>query len=1231
MSDDNHDDNQLILSPLSRSVTIPPSLFAKSVQAMKDGLERNKWMREDCPNKNNPYACPNFKACKGFRCRDVKGRPLLCDGKCTEYEIRDRCNNWHATYGVGLKPSQNLHPCRHEQITEQGKCKVCRAKIDQARVTANNEACKKRIRADKEKAKIHPHNLRIHALGIRVDALVAFAFDHDCWNMKTRDVVRDIIVPATGGGDNQCRYGDLPEMQGFFGPATVFMSHSWGARFGDLVGAASQGSVKDRFVWIDIFAVRQWPGNRGDFQFREVMKKCKACILSISPVEGLEKKMALKAEGTCCTRCVEKLVIIETVFVFIIIAMLMDYYVYQALFGSDSTVISLMGIIGIIAGGILLVYPRKYLENFKSTKNGKDAIKSKIIPFYRTWCVVEVAAAIESKIPIVIKSGTVTREFRYDTSTVGDMIANFESMIDVESSECTNKKDEEREMNRIRALPGGARAVNQIVAGVVTGARICIDVHDTLVDAAVCGEEQWLDDYLSQSVQSAEGQTPPEPRFKKLVNFFKAACAGGRLNIVQLLLRKLKNHPEFPLCDLIHSADSLVWATKGGHTNVVKLLLDQDGVDVNEGNVLSVACDYARLDLVDLFLQMDGSQKKKKSSMKEYPVAHDDDLLGTCRKLLPVFTAWFLLGIIVISIYGLYVAGKFATWLNPNGTFKGSNQFVCNQAAVWIFVWSLCSLLCIFIGFPVGSFVYLIKCIYREELKEEKNRNIAATFSKFRSCFNSISLIATLFFSVWFIYGCVLFLTSTNGFTLCERELWNFGVVISAVFIVVLCLSALHCIKSYFDEIHKSTNGEMRYKNIVGVIDPNKKTNIEKEKNDCNFGISNFRIFSVSPLWIAREKGHAEIVQRLLQHPGIHMDTRWTNKKSPIAAVSFFVFLIISFIVTTLRSIDINDSIYYTTEHCYNTGCGISVNNTCENCTYITNETDCSTSNQCVWNFDTFMCEDYTATDCLFEDTLFEDTEQGGGWEGDQWYDYTCTDWSANCKKDKLIKECSAPLQRDSDGIECEIGGFGPDFSGQYYSKTFMDNVRNNCKRSCNCARLQDVCNFNMSKAFQATETCAKNSCGDSNTTCQVCGTQNVFRWNAWLFQLAIIGFCWFSTLLNFLYLCQLLWPHWNWNGHVDSSNVVHGRIDSVNQDIELMAINVDTEVINEYAEKLSETQMTQISMENNLEGVYHEDMDKAEEIQLALALSASMSTTLTCTMENQDQQQGDQGGERKN
>ena len=44
-------------------------------------------------------------------------------------------------------------------------------------------------------------------------------------------------------------------MKGCFGPATVFMSHCWGAKFGDLIGAASHGARKDRVVWIDVLLV----------------------------------------------------------------------------------------------------------------------------------------------------------------------------------------------------------------------------------------------------------------------------------------------------------------------------------------------------------------------------------------------------------------------------------------------------------------------------------------------------------------------------------------------------------------------------------------------------------------------------------------------------------------------------------------------------------------------------------------------------------------------------------------------------------------------------------------------------------------------------------------------------------------------------------------------------------------------------------------------------------------
>ena len=40
------------------------------------------------------------------------------------------------------------------------------------------------------------HAKRIHSLGITVEALVDFANKHDCWHMKTQDVVRDIIVTS---------------------------------------------------------------------------------------------------------------------------------------------------------------------------------------------------------------------------------------------------------------------------------------------------------------------------------------------------------------------------------------------------------------------------------------------------------------------------------------------------------------------------------------------------------------------------------------------------------------------------------------------------------------------------------------------------------------------------------------------------------------------------------------------------------------------------------------------------------------------------------------------------------------------------------------------------------------------------------------------------------------------------------------------------------------------------
>jgi hypothetical protein len=52
-----------------------------------------------------------------------------------------------------------------------------------------------------------------------------------------------------------------------------------------VVGACS-GAKRNRFVWIDAFAVRQWPGNIRDLDFRGIIKQCHAVVMALSPQLG---------------------------------------------------------------------------------------------------------------------------------------------------------------------------------------------------------------------------------------------------------------------------------------------------------------------------------------------------------------------------------------------------------------------------------------------------------------------------------------------------------------------------------------------------------------------------------------------------------------------------------------------------------------------------------------------------------------------------------------------------------------------------------------------------------------------------------------------------------------------------------------------------------------------------------------------------------------------------------
>ena len=494
-------------------------------------------------------------------------------------------------------------------------CVDCNADLGQHRLDEETRQKRQAEQEDAEKAQRTPHVDRIHRLGIRIAALLAFAYDHKCWSWPTWKVVRDIIVPATSA--TRCRYGELPETSGCFGPATVFMSHCWGALFGDVVGAACHGAKKDRIVWIDIFAVRQWPGNGADLDFRSVLGKCNATIVSVSPVEGM------KQAGVQVTLRNQ----------------------------TDNAVT-----------WATVDHTTKTLRAFLSTNEGQKAKKT--LPFCRLWCIVEIAASILQHIPVVVKFGCAqvqngTCEYPSMTHpSIGGLMNaqmdNLAKLIDVQLSECAVQADYDREMAVVRSMTGGVEQVNAVIMGVVIGAAQTQRAFGYngenvgVVDAYVCGEHE----ALRALGEGDEGGA------------LRAACAGGRVEVVRELLVMCKRGEEERLKakqeawnkynsamgrdkqkhlnEFQRTNDRVNWltieihrlylgiASGGGHADVVELLCGVEGVDVSQnfslvdvrashfhGNALfracEAACEAGALDVVKILCRagMDVNQPNK--------------------------------------------------------------------------------------------------------------------------------------------------------------------------------------------------------------------------------------------------------------------------------------------------------------------------------------------------------------------------------------------------------------------------------------------------------------------------------------------------------------------------------------------------------------------------------------------------------------------------------------------
>lgn len=454
--------------------------------------------------------------------------------------------------------SSLLLKCKHPSVCswDLSKCSICNATVSPERLKFEQDFAKKVETEDRENNENVNHEKMLHQCGVRSDWLVAFTYAHNCWNLKTYEVVRDIIIPATK--ESRIRYANLNYVSSFTGAAEIFISHCWGGTWGDLVMAAIVGGKFDRVVWIDIFAVRQWPGNTADLNFRGVINKCKSLIVAVSTVKELtvflqtrskQQAFLTSAAGSSAKKKIA-------------------FFRLWCIVELSAAIVNHIPVI--IRGGIAI----------------EDDVKN---------------------------------AYMYNTDGAARMMSNLLYMVNAEQAECAVPSDYVREMKCIKQQKGGITAVNTIVSGVISGAVNTIAYNIMAVDSAVSGEYELLqglplksDKYLAKrTLRSAAsgGRVEvlkwllfiPEVRLEIDTSLsLWLAVSGSFASVVQILLAEgADSNVKGP-----QSRTPLFKACEKGLFEIFEVLMSDKSVDVNKASEsavtpLMIACKNGHSQIAD--------------------------------------------------------------------------------------------------------------------------------------------------------------------------------------------------------------------------------------------------------------------------------------------------------------------------------------------------------------------------------------------------------------------------------------------------------------------------------------------------------------------------------------------------------------------------------------------------------------------------------------------------------
>ena len=506
--------------------------------------------------------------------------------------------NKYWTWRDGEGPSNG---CVHRHIdTWDGganwHCMACKAAIENAkRIAEVKAAMQKAIAGDTAAFGPDPHPggnaesldksaAASYGRGVTVEWLIAFTDEHELWDdVPTWVVQQRFIKPLTEAA--RCRFTDLPEMQNaacadgttkVVGPADVFMSHTWGAPWGDLVAAASDHASATRRVWIDLFAVRQWPGNVADLEFSGVVARCTAMIVVCTsnqpeiheqcPQEGWGGIAAISEMPAPAKKKV-----------------------------AFARVWCLVELDAALRAAVPVV-----MKIGRVRQHGKK--------FKNQW-------GMDETYRIPGKHFGALRDLGANRGFEGDklMALQLTFLVDVEQAEATVVQDRDRIIANVRAAPGGAAALNSLVMGAIKGAEENLSwtndgSEDPGLMSAACGDMEALRLKTRVSV-AGKGRA------------LRHAAAGGYLVPLQALLDAGADVND---ADKQSGHTALYKAGQGGHFATIEILLSAGAeVDARERmfgrSALMQAALYGHVKAIQALLaggaDIDGKSKARETAL----------------------------------------------------------------------------------------------------------------------------------------------------------------------------------------------------------------------------------------------------------------------------------------------------------------------------------------------------------------------------------------------------------------------------------------------------------------------------------------------------------------------------------------------------------------------------------------------------------------------------------------